>query len=106
MPCDKHFDNEEDRPHIKLSYLPGKYNNYGVEWLRFHEGNPNPDVILDYPHVAFEVDDIDQAIVGEKVIYHSGRDDPAITVVFIEVGGASVELLQLDRSICGDIYDA
>ena len=22
MPCDKHFDNEEDRPHIKLSYLP------------------------------------------------------------------------------------
>ena len=105
MPANGHWDDEIKVPHLKLAYLPGKYNTYGVEWLRFEEGNENPDIIKYIPHVAFEVDDIDQAVVGEKVIYHSGKDDPAIYVAMIEVDGASIEFLQLDRSICGDQYN-
>ena len=105
MPANGHWEDEIKVPHLKLAYLPGKLNSYGVEWLRFEEGNENPDIIKYTPHVAFEVDDIDQALVGEKVIYHSGRDDPAIYVAMIEVDGASIEFLQLDRSICGDLYD-
>ncbi|MEW6991604.1 hypothetical protein AADZ91_13060 [Colwelliaceae bacterium 6441] len=106
MPCDKTFENEEKRPALKLAYLPGKLNNYGVEWLRFYEGNENPDIIKYIPHVAFEVEDIDQAIVGEKVIYHSGRSYPGIVVAMVEVDGASIEFLELDRSIVGDEFDA
>ena len=85
MPCDKTFENEIKVPQLKLAYLPGQYNNYGVEWMRFDEGNENPDIIKYIPHVAFEVDDIDQAIVGEKVLYHSGRGTPGIIVAMIEV---------------------
>ena len=91
---------------MKLAYLPGQYNNYGVEWMRFDEGNENPDIIKYIPHVAFEVDDIDQAIVGEKVLYHSGRGTPGIIVAMIEVDGASIEFIELDRSIVGNQYDA
>ena len=105
MPSKGHWEDEIRVPHLKLAYLPGKYNTYGVEWLRFEEGNENPDIIKYIPHVAFEVEDIDQAIVGEKVIYHSGRDDSGIIVAMIEVDGASIEFLELDRSICGDQFD-
>lgn len=106
IPSDGAWEDEIKVPHLKLAYLPGKYNNYGVEWLRFEEGNENPDIIKYIPHVAFEVDDIDQAIVGEKVIYHSGRETPGIIVAMIEVNGISIEFLELDRSIVGDQYDS
>ena len=106
MPCNKTFENEIKVPHLKLAYLPGQYNNYGVEWMRFDEGNENPDIIKYIPHVAFEVDDIDQAITGEKVLYHSGRGTPGIIVAMIEVAGASIEFIELDRSIVGNQYDA
>lgn len=105
MPSDDHWEEEIKVPHLKLAYLPGKYNSYGVEWLRFEAGNENPDIIKYVPHVAFEVDDIDQAIVGEKVIYHSGRDGSGVIVAMIEVDGASIEFIELDRAICGDQYD-
>ena len=105
MPSDGHWEDEIKVPHLNLAYLPGKYNTYGVEWLRFEEGNENPDIIKYIPHIAFEVEDIDKAIVGEKVIYHSGRDDTGIIVAMIEVDGASIEFLELDRSICGDQFN-
>lgn len=99
------WDGEVKVPHLKLAYLPGKLNTYGVEWLRFEEGNENPDVIKFLPHIAFEVDDIDKALVGEKVLYHSGREYPEIIVAMIEVDGISIEFLQIDRSVVGDKYD-
>ena len=105
IPSTDSWEEEIKVPDLKLAYLPGKYNTYGIEWLRFEEGNANPDIVKYIPHVAFEVDDIDQAIADEKVIYHSGRSDPGIIVATIEVDGASVEFLQLDRSIVGTEYD-
>ena len=106
LPCDRFFEDEIRVPHLKLAYLPGKHNNYGIEWLRFEADNENPDIIKRIPHVAFEVDDMEKAIEGEKVIYHSGDGDPGIVVAMIEVDGASVEFIELDRAIVGNQYDA
>ncbi|MCX7056389.1 MAG: hypothetical protein NTZ79_04135 [Proteobacteria bacterium] len=93
-------------PHLKLAYLPGKYNAYGVELLRFEEGNPNPDVIKYVPHVAFEVDDMNAAMLGEKLIYGPNRETPGIAVSMIEVADTTVEFIELDRTIVGDEFDA
>lgn len=106
LPCDRSFRNEIKVPHLRLAYLPGKHNRFGAEWIRFEEGNENPEIIKRIAHVAFEVDDVDQAIVGEKVIYHSGRGTPGIVVAMIDVDGAPVEFIELDRKIVGDEYDA
>ena len=106
LPCERSFRNEIKVPHLRLAYLPGKHNRFGVEWIRFEEGNENPEIIKRIAHVAFEVDDVDQAIIGEKVIYHSGRGTPGIVVAMIDVDGAPVECIELDRKIVGDEYDA
>ncbi|WP_052501108.1 MULTISPECIES: hypothetical protein [Pseudomonas fluorescens group] len=105
MPSNGHWEGEVYVPHLQLAYLPGNLNTYGVEWLRFGEGNQSPEIIKNQPHIAFEVDNIEEVIVGEKVIYHSGRDTPGIVVAMIEVDGISVEFLELDRSIVGDKYN-
>ncbi|AZE56938.1 hypothetical protein C4K03_4800 [Pseudomonas synxantha] len=73
--------------------------------MRFEEGNKSPEIIKNQPHIAFEVDNVDEVIVGKKVIYHSGRETPGIVVAMIEVDGVSVEFLELDRSIVGDKYN-
>lgn len=100
------WDREIRVPHLKLAYLPGKYNAFGVELLRFEEGNANPDIIKFIPHVAYEVDDMNEAMKGENVVYGPNRETPGIAVSMIGVAGATVEFLELDRAIVGDEYDA
>jgi len=53
--------------------------------------------------VAFEVDDLEQALEGRKVIIEPNSPSPGVRVAFIEVAGAPVELLQIDRAIRGDL---
>jgi hypothetical protein len=50
-------------------------------------------------HVAFEVDDLEAAIKGQKVIIEPNSPSRGVVVAFIEVNGAPVELLQVDRTI-------
>ena len=105
LPCNRTFVNEVKVPRLRLAYLPGKHNRYGVEWIRFEKDNENPEIVKRIAHVAFEVDDVENAVVGEKVIYHSGWGTPGVVVAMIEVDGAPVELIQIDRRIVGDQYD-
>jgi hypothetical protein len=45
-------------------------------------------------HVAFEVDDLQAAIKGQKVIVEPNSPSLGVVVAFIDVNGAPVELLQ------------
>ena len=49
------------------------------------------------PHVAFEVDDLHEAIRGKKVIIEPNEPAPGVLVAFIEEAGALVELLQFSE---------
>jgi hypothetical protein len=71
-------------------------SRFGVEWLRFEEGAPLPDLVKTVAHVAFVVDDLDAALIGKQVIIPPNRPSEGITVAFIVDNGAPVELLQFD----------
>jgi hypothetical protein len=49
------------------------------------------------PHVAFEVDDLDEALRGHRVIIEPNSPSPGVMVAFVEVRGAPVELLEIDH---------
>lgn len=51
-----------------------------------------------WAHVAFEVEDLDEALVGQEVIVPPNSPSEGGTVAFIRVAGAPVELLQIDRT--------
>jgi len=72
-------------------------NPFGVQWQRYWAGAPYPDLVKTIPHVAFEVDDLNAALEGQKVIIKPNSPSEGLTVAFIEVNGAPIELMQYRR---------
>lgn len=71
---------------------------YGVEWMRFEEGCPLPELVRTVPHVAFQVDDLDAAIEGNEILIPPNSPSPGVRVAFIVDNGAPIEFLQIDPS--------
>ena len=74
-------------------------NPYGIEWMRFEDDADFPDIVKNLPHIAFEVDDLEEAIRGKNVIIEPNSPSPGVLVAFIENNGAPIELLQIDHSV-------
>jgi hypothetical protein len=72
---------------------------FGIEWMRFEESAPYPDLVKTVPHVAFEVPSVRKAIVGKKVIIEPNSPSPGVVVAFIEENGAPIEFIEIDRNI-------
>ena len=49
------------------------------------------------PHVAFAVEDLESELEGKHAIIQPNSPSPGLTVAFIEVNGAPVELMQYDK---------
>jgi len=54
-------------------------------------------------HVAFEVEDLQAALVGQRVIIEPNSPSRGVTVAFIEVHGAPIELMQIDHQARPDL---
>ncbi|MEX0323682.1 MAG: VOC family protein [Puniceicoccaceae bacterium] len=65
-----------------------------IEWLRFEEDSPLPEQLKTIAHVAFEVDDIDQALAGKEILIEPFEPMEGIKVAFILDEGAPVEFMQ------------
>ena len=97
IPTEERLKDEVHLAHLQI-YVSGYGKNpYGVEWIRYEQDAPYPDVVKTVAHVAFEVDDIEEAIRGKKVLIAPNRPSPGITVAFIEDNGAPIEFLQIER---------
>jgi hypothetical protein len=82
-------------PKFKIYTTGYKDTIYKIEWMRFEPGCPLPEIIKNIPHVAFEVDNLSEAIKGKKIIIEPNSPSEGILVVFIEDNGAPVELIQI-----------
>ncbi len=72
---------------------------HGIEWMRFEDGCPLPELVRTVPHVAFEVDDLEAAIEGKEVIIRPNSPSDGIRVAFIVENGAPVEYLEIRRGL-------
>ena len=91
------FDSEIDLPHLKMTVSDHANNKYGIQWQRYWKDAPYAELVKRVPHVAFEVADLDAALKGQKVIIRPNSPSEGLTVAFIEVNGAPIELMQYDR---------
>lgn len=99
LPTKEKLKDEIHLKHLKI-YVSGYGRNpYGVEWTRYEDDAPYPELVKAVAHVAFEVDDVYEAIKGKNVIIQPNSPSPGVIVAFIEDNGAPIELLQVDRSI-------
>ena len=55
-----------------------------IEWLRFEEGSPLPDVLKTTAHVAFMVDDLDAALAGKEILLEPFEPMEGLKVAFYQ----------------------
>ncbi|HPJ28916.1 MAG TPA: hypothetical protein PLM22_08285 [Candidatus Sabulitectum sp.] len=97
IPVKGEFPGEIDLPHLRITVSDHLKNPYGIQWQRYWEDAPYPDMVKELPHVAFAVDDLEEALKGQKVIIPPNSPSEGVTVAFIEVNGAPVEFLEYHR---------
>jgi hypothetical protein len=71
---------------------------YRIEWMRFEPGCEVSELVRTVPHVAFEVDDLDRAIKGLKLLGGVSSPMEGVRVAMIEDNGAPVELIEFAQS--------
>jgi hypothetical protein len=70
---------------------------YGIEWIRFEPHCRVPAIVRTVPHIAFAVDDLDEALKGREILIAPTEPSAGVRVAFILDDGAPVELLQFVR---------
>jgi len=97
IPTSSSFEDEIDLPNLKMTVSDHENNPYGIQWQRYWENAPYPDLVKFVPHVAFEVDDLHKELNGKKIIIEPNSPSDGLLVAFIEVNGAPVELMQYTK---------
>jgi len=94
IPTRQRRDDERYLPQLKMSVSGFPDSPYGVEWMRFDADCPISDLVKTVPHVAFEVDDIDEALEGKEVLSAPSSPSAGVKVAMIIDNGGPVELMQ------------
>ncbi len=103
IPVNKPIEGEVYLKDYKIYHYGYENNEYGIEWMRYEKDCPLPEIVKTIPHVAFEVEDVYEAIKGKKVIIEPNSPSEENVVAFIEENGAPIEFIQIEKKKSGDV---
>jgi hypothetical protein len=72
-------------------------NPYNIQWMRYGKNCDLPDLVKDVAHVAFEVDDLNEALKGKQILIEPNSPSEGVSVAFIVENGAPVEFLEFAK---------
>lgn len=73
---------------------PDDYD-YKIEYLKFEEGTPFPEIMHKNPHIAFQVDDAEPYIAdADQIIFGPVTNEDGSRMVFIMKDDTILELLE------------
>ncbi|AWG23266.1 hypothetical protein FFWV33_17900 [Flavobacterium faecale] len=83
-------------------YEPGKIHftdfskdEYGVEWVKFDADSPMPEMMRTIPHVAYLVDNMEEALEGKEILVETFSPGEGVRVAFIVHNGSPVEFMEV-----------
>ena len=97
IPTDKPRPGERYLENLKMYVSGFETSPYGIEWMRFEHGSPVSELVRTVPHVAFEVDDLDIALKGRKLMGRISSPSEGVKVVMIIDNGVPIELLEFSK---------
>ena len=97
IPTTKIRKNEKYHSKLKFYHTGLEHSEFKIEWMRFDDDCPLPEIVQTVPHVAFEVDNLEQALQGRKVIIKPNSPSQGVRVAFILENQAPVELIQIEE---------
>jgi hypothetical protein len=69
--------------------------DYKIEYLKFEEGTPFPEIMHKNPHVAYMVDDIERyAADADRVIFPITPLGPGVRIAFVIKDDTIIELYE------------
>ena len=71
---------------------------FGIEWMRFEPGSPVSELIRTVPHIAFEVDDLDEALADLGISAEITSPSEGVRAAMIVQDGAPVELIEFRKA--------
>jgi hypothetical protein len=83
--------------HLKMYVSGFESSPYGIEWMRFDSDCPILDIIKTVPHIAFEVDDLESALEGKKILSGISSPSKGVRVAMIIDNEAPIELLEFTQ---------
>jgi hypothetical protein len=86
-------------PELKIYVSGFESSPCGIQWMRFDVDAPYPEMVKTVPHVAFEVDDLAEALEGKEILTPPNSPSEGVTVAMIVDNGAPVELLAFSRAL-------
>jgi hypothetical protein len=98
VPVNKAMPNEKYIEGLKMYVAGFDTSPYGIEWMRFEKESPISELVQTVPHIAFEVDNLEEALKGKEVITEAHTITEGIGVAMIIDNGAPIELLEFKKS--------
>ena len=98
VPTDVAHEGEHYLKSFKMYVSGFESSPYGIEWMRFDEGSPIPEIIRTVPHLAFEVDNLKEALQGKEILTPPNSPSDGVIVAMIIHNGAPIELLQFGQN--------
>ena len=97
MPTTQQRPNEIFLDGIKLYITDASQHPNRIEWVRFAPGCTLPKILSDKSHIAFAVDNLAEALQGQKVIVPAFEPMPGVRVAFVLDEEAPVEFLEFKK---------
>jgi hypothetical protein len=97
IPTKKPIKGEVYLKDYKIYHYGYDKSEFGIEWMRYERDCQLPKIVKTMPHIAFEVDDVYEAIKGKKIIIKPNSPSEGNIVAFIEENGAPIEFIQIKK---------
>jgi hypothetical protein len=94
LPSEEPRENEVFLPDFGMYVTSHTDSPFRIEWMRFDEASPLPEVVRRIPHIAFQVEDLEAALEGYEILISPNSPSPGVRVAFILSDGAPVEFLE------------
>lgn len=100
IPTQEKMPNERYLPQLKFYVSGFSTSPFGIEWMRFENDCPIHPLVQSVPHIAFQVNNLDEELKRKTFKILTPPNSPAdkIRVAMIEHNGAPVELIEFNLS--------
>ncbi len=97
IPTTKHKPGEKYLKQYKFYVSGFDTSEFGIEWMRFEKDSPISKIIQKVPHIAFEVDNLEDAIKSKQLIGKIETPSKRVRTAIILENGAPVEFLEFSK---------
>lgn len=90
---------------MKLHITDFANSEHNIEWLRFDADCEMPREIQDHTHIAYIVENLDEAIAGQKIILDPVEVSDTLRIAFIvDAEGCPIEFMEMSGDDAGSAY--